>query len=54
MVATVHEIKSSTDLAAPTIRKSLAELVQLKMIFGDDRQRNRRYYQYDLIRIMSG
>ena len=52
-IATVHQIKATTDLAAPTIRKSLAELVRLNMIYGDERQRNRRYYQYDLIRIMS-
>jgi Fic family protein len=52
-ISTVHQIKSITNLAAPTIRKSLAELVRLNMIYGDDRQRNRRFYQYDLIRIMS-
>lgn len=53
-VATVHEIESVTDLAPVTIRKSLAQLVQLNMIFGDDRRRNRRFFHYDLIRIMSG
>ncbi|WP_332695208.1 Fic family protein [Halalkalibacter lacteus] len=52
-IATVHQIKETTNLAAPTIRKSLGQLVQLNMIFGDDRKRNRRFYQYDLIRIMS-
>lgn len=52
-IATVHQIKTTTNLAAPTIRKSLTELVRLNMIYGDDRQRNRRFYQYDLIRIMS-
>lgn len=52
-VATVHQISATTNLAAPTIRKSLTELVRLNMIYGDDRQRNRRFYQYDLIRIMS-
>ncbi|WP_180271568.1 Fic family protein [Fredinandcohnia onubensis] len=52
-IATVNQIKSTTLLAAPTIRKSLTELVRLNMIYGDDRQRNRRFYQYDLIRIMS-
>ena len=51
-ISTVHQIKSITHLAAPTIRKSLAELVRLNMIYGDDK-RNRRFYQYDLIRIMS-
>ncbi|WP_280770624.1 Fic family protein [Salipaludibacillus daqingensis] len=52
-IATVHQLQKTTDLAAPTIRKSLRQLVQLNMIFGDDRRRNRRFYQYDLIRIMS-
>lgn len=52
-IATVHQIEATTDLAPSTIRKSLAHLVQLNMIFGDDRTRNRRYYQYDLIRIMT-
>lgn len=52
-VATVHQIEATTQLAPVTIRKSLAQLVQLNMIFGDDRRRNRRYYQYDLIRIMT-
>ncbi|WP_247747133.1 hypothetical protein [Alkalihalobacillus sp. BA299] len=52
-IATVKQIQEATDLAPPTIRKSLVQLVELNMIFGDDRKRNRRYYQYDLIRIMS-
>nr|WP_246596287.1 Fic family protein [Bacillus alkalicola] len=52
-VATVHQLQKETDLAPPTIRKCLKQLVELNMIFGDDRRRNRRFYQYDLIRIMS-
>ncbi|WP_096155668.1 Fic family protein [Bacillus sp. FJAT-45066] len=52
-IATVHQIEQITDLAPPTIRKSLAQLVQLNMVFGDDRKRNRRFYQYDLISIMT-
>ncbi|WEG13439.1 hypothetical protein PU629_03460 [Pullulanibacillus sp. KACC 23026] len=52
-IASVNQLMDTTDLAAPTIRKSLNELVRLNMIYGDDRQRNRRFYQYDLIRIMS-
>ncbi|OZI12091.1 Fic/DOC family protein [Bacillaceae bacterium SAS-127] len=52
-IATVHQIEKATGLAPATVRKSLTQLVQLNMIFGDDRKRNRRYYQYDLIRIMS-
>jgi Fic family protein len=52
-IATVHQIEETTDLARSTIRKGLAQLVELNMIFSDDRKRNKRYYQYDLIRIMS-
>lgn len=52
-IATVHQIEKSTNLAPATIRNSLAQLVQLNMIFGDNRKRNRRFYQYDLIRIMT-
>ncbi|WP_243292971.1 Fic family protein [Bacillus sp. FJAT-47783] len=52
-VATVQQIEEKTDLASVTIRKSLAQLVQLNMVYGDDRKRNRRYYHYDLIRIMT-
>jgi Fic family protein len=52
-IATVHQIEATTKLAPATIRKSIAQLVHLNMIFRDDRKRNRRYYQYDLIRIMT-
>lgn len=52
-VATVHQINKLTTLAPVTIRKSLGQLANLNMIYGDDRKRNRRYYHYDLIRIMT-
>ncbi|WP_166805888.1 Fic family protein [Jeotgalibacillus sp. R-1-5s-1] len=52
-IATTEQLQKLTGLAPSTIRKSISQLVQLSMVFGDDRQRNRRYYQYDLIRIMS-
>ncbi|RSK28842.1 hypothetical protein EJF36_19265 [Bacillus sp. HMF5848] len=52
-IATVNQIEKTTRLAPVTIRKSLKQLTELNMVFGDDRQRNRRYYHYDLIRIMS-
>lgn len=52
-IANVQQIHESTNLAPVTIRKSLATLVKLNMIFGDDRKRDRRFYQYDLIRIMT-
>ncbi|PSL45747.1 Fic family protein [Salsuginibacillus halophilus] len=53
-IANVQQIERSTNLAPSTIRKSLRELENLNMVFGDDRKRNRRFYQYDLIRIISG
>ncbi len=52
-IAKVHQIHEVTKLAPSAIRKSLREIEQLNMIFGGDRRRNRRFYQYDLIRIMS-
>lgn len=52
-IATVHQIENDTGLASVTIRKSLKKLVQLNMVYGDDRKRNRRFYHYDLIRIMN-
>lgn len=52
-IATVEIIKHQTGLASSTIRKNMNQLEHLKMVFGDDRQRNRRYYHYDLIRIMT-
>ena len=52
-IATVHQIEATTNLAPATIRNSLAQLMEHNMIFGDSRRRNRRCYQYDLIRIMT-
>ncbi|WP_298824730.1 hypothetical protein [uncultured Planococcus sp.] len=51
-IADVKQLEMLTDLAPVTIRQSLKQLVQLNMVFGNDRQRNRRYYLYDLIGIM--
>ncbi|WP_027965288.1 Fic family protein [Halalkalibacillus halophilus] len=52
-IATVKTIESRTGLAATTIRKSFRELVEKQLVYQDDRVRNKKYYQYDLIRIMS-
>jgi Fic family protein len=51
-IADVKQLEKITGLAPVTIRNALKELVQQNMIFGNDRQRNRRYYFYDLISIM--
>ncbi|UTR06092.1 Fic family protein [Alkalihalobacillus sp. LMS6] len=53
-VANVQQIERETNLAASTIRKALNQLVSLRMVYQDDRKRNRRYYHYDLIRALNG
>lgn len=52
-ITTVKEIQKLTALSPSTIRKGLKQLESKQMIFGNDFKRNRRYYQYDLIRIMT-
>jgi len=52
-ITTVNHIDKITDLAKPTIRKCLNELVQNNMVYVDDRKRNRRFYHYDLISILT-
>ncbi|MED1563680.1 hypothetical protein AJ85_10575 [Alkalihalobacillus alcalophilus ATCC 27647 = CGMCC 1.3604] len=53
-ITTVHQIEQATDLAPSTIRKGLNHLVELRMVYQDDRKRNRRYFHYDLIQAMNG
>lgn len=52
-VTTVAEIQKLTNLSPSTIRKSLKQMEEVQMIFGNEFMRNRRYYLYDLIRIMT-
>lgn len=52
-IATVHQIEKETQLAPVTIRKSLNQLIELSFVFGDDQKRNRRFFHYDLIRIIN-
>lgn len=52
-VTTVNDLKNITDLSPSTIRKGLKTLEDKQLIFGNDFKRNRRFYQYDLIRIMT-
>ena len=52
-IATVHQIEKETQLAPVTIRKSLNQLIELSFIYGDDKKRNRRFFHYDLIRIIN-
>jgi Fic family protein len=49
----VRLLTKMTDLAAPTIRKCLNQLVEQNLVFVDDRKRNRRFYHYDLISVLS-
>ncbi len=52
-ITTVKDIHNLTDLSPSTIRKGLKQLEEKQLIFGNDFKRNRRFYQYDLIRIMT-
>lgn len=51
-ITDVAQLVKDTKLSPATVRKNLNELVQLNLIYADDRKRNRRYYFYDLIRII--
>ncbi|AOM84443.1 Fic family protein [Salisediminibacterium beveridgei] len=52
-ITSVKQVEHHSDLAASTIRKAFRELTDKQMVFSDDRQRNKRFFQYDLIRIMT-
>lgn len=51
-ITTVKDIQSLTDLSPSTIRKGVKKLEDARLIYGNDYRRNRRYFLYDLIRIM--
>lgn len=53
-ITDVRQLVRETGLSPATIRKNLARLMELNLIFGDDRKRNRRYYFYDLIGVIQG
>ncbi|KIL51480.1 hypothetical protein KP77_09920 [Jeotgalibacillus alimentarius] len=52
-ITNAEQLKKIIGLPPSIVRKAIRQLTDLNMIFGDDRQRNRRYYQYDLIRVMN-
>lgn len=52
-ITTVKDMQQLTDLSDSTVRKGLKQLEEKHYIFGNDYRRNRRYYFYDLIRIMT-
>lgn len=51
-ITDVRQVIKETGLSPATIRKNLSVLMELGLIFSDDRKRNRRYYFYDLISII--
>lgn len=51
-IANVKQLQIETGLSPAAIRNSLNQLVQENLIFSNDRQRNKRYYLYDLIAII--
>lgn len=51
-IANVKQLQIETGLSPAAIRNSLNQLVQENLIFANDRQRNKRYYLYDLIAII--
>jgi len=52
-ITTVKDMQQLTGLSDSTVRKGLNLFEEKHYIFGNDYRRNRRYYFYDLIRIMS-
>lgn len=51
-ITNVNQLSEETKLSPATIRKCLNHLIELNLIYGDNRKRNRRYYFYDLISII--
>ena len=52
-ITTVKDMQQLTGLSDSTVRKGLKLLEEKHYIFGNDYRRNRRYYFYDLISIMT-
>jgi len=52
-ITTVKDMCQLSGLSESTVRKGLKFLEEKHYIFGNDYRRNRRYYFYDLIRIMT-
>lgn len=49
-ILTVKIAASKTNLSAPTVRRVLNQMVEKRIIFKDDKERNSNYYFYDLLR----
>lgn len=52
-ITTVKDMCKLTDLSDSTVRKGIQYLEEHNYIYGNEYKRNRRYYFYDLIRIMT-
>lgn len=53
-ITDVRQLTSYTKLSPATVRSKLNRLADLNLIYADNRIRNRRYYFYDLIKIIQG
>lgn len=51
-IVTVSNLVSYTGLSRPTITKALNRMIDVRMIFHNDSQRNKKYYFYELINLM--
>jgi len=53
-ITDVRQLTNYTKLSPATVRSKLNRLADLNLIYADNRIRNRRYYFYDLIKIIQG
>ncbi|PRO66093.1 Fic family protein [Alkalicoccus urumqiensis] len=51
-VSTIKQAAETAGMPLPTVRRAFQELVQQQLVFSDDRKRNKKFFQYDLIRII--
>lgn len=52
-IFTTAKIRTELDIPASTLNSYLSKLCEAKIIYSDDAVRNRKYYFYDLISIIS-
>lgn len=51
-IFTTKHLIGRVDIAQTTLRNYLNKLVDADIIYADDTMRNKKYYFYDLIRIL--
>ena len=49
----VSDIVSQTNLSYSTVRKNINKLLEAKLLFANDRRRNKLYYIYDVIDVFT-